>query len=170
MRTTASSCRARPPDNCQRSWDPRISLPDTRPRTSYPRLPPSRVTSIGWETQWWCRWTAQEQRNFGPLMEWDSSFNYYGSAIAQLSLPSLALESITLLSNVPSGNVVHWGTAIWLDGSYGNNYLYVYGIEDNAQNGRFPFIALTNPAVGVSGVANTNNWYVWNGNSWEIGR
>ncbi len=103
------------------------------------------------------------------VMEWDSSFNYYGSAIAQLSLPSLALESITLLSNVPSGNVVHWGTAMWLDGSYGNNYLYVYGIEDNAQNGRFPFIALTNPAVGVSGVANTNNWYVWNGNSWVTG-
>ena len=103
------------------------------------------------------------------VMEWDSSFHYYGSAIAQLSLPSLALESITPLSNVPSGNVVHWGTAMWLDGSYGNNYLYVYGIEDNAQNGRFPFIALTNPAVGVSGVANTNNWYVWNGNSWVTG-
>ncbi len=103
------------------------------------------------------------------VMEWDSSFNYYGSAIAQLSLPSLALESVTPLSNVPSGNVVHWGTTMWLDGSYGNNYLYVYGIEDSAQNGRFPFIALTNPAVGVSGVANTNNWYVWNGNGWVTG-
>jgi len=103
------------------------------------------------------------------VMEWDGSFNYYGSAIAQLSLPSLAIESITPLSNVPSGNVVHWGTAQWLDGSYGNYYLYVYGIEDNGQNGRYPFIALTNPTLGVSGVANTNNWYVWNGKSWVTG-
>jgi hypothetical protein len=103
------------------------------------------------------------------VVEWDSSFNYYGSAIAQLSLPSLALESITPLSNVPLGNAVHWGTALWLDGSYGNYYLYVYGIEDNAQNGRYPFIALTNPAGGISGVTNTNNWYVWNGNNWVTG-
>ena len=103
------------------------------------------------------------------VMEWDGSFNYYGSAIAQLSVPSLAIESITPLSNVPSGNVVHWGTAQWLDGSYGNYYLYVYGIEDNGQNGRYPFIALTNPTLGVSGVANTNNWSVWNGKSWVTG-
>jgi hypothetical protein len=65
--------------------------------------------------------------------------------------------------------MVHWGTAMWLDGSYGNYYLYVYGIEDKGQNGRYPFIALTNPAGGISGVANTNNWYVWNGNSWVTG-
>lgn len=103
------------------------------------------------------------------VMEWDNSFNYYGSAIAQLSLPDLAIESITPLANVPSGNVVHWGTSLWLDGNFGNYYLYVYGIEDNGQNGRFPFVALTNPALGVSGVANTNNWYVWNGSTWATG-
>jgi hypothetical protein len=103
------------------------------------------------------------------VMEWDNSFNYYGSAIAQLSLPDLAIESITPLTNVPSGNVVHWGTSLWLDGNFGNYYLYVYGIEDNGQNGRYPFVALTNPALGVSGIANTNNWYVWNGSSWATG-
>ena len=31
------------------------------------------------------------------------------------------------------------------------------------------FIALTNPGLSASGVANTNNWYVWNGNSWVTG-
>ena len=103
------------------------------------------------------------------LMEWDNSFNYYGSAIAQLTLPDLAVESITPLRNVPPGNVVHWGTALWLDGDYGNASLHVYGIEDNGQNGRYPFVALTNPALGVTGVADTNNWYVWNGNSWMPG-
>lgn len=103
------------------------------------------------------------------LMEFDNGFNYYGSAVAQLSLPSLSIDSITPLTNVPSGNVVHWGTAQWLDGNFGNYYLYVYGIEDNGQNGRYPFIALTNPALGVSGIANTNNWYVWNGSSWVTG-
>jgi hypothetical protein len=103
------------------------------------------------------------------LMEWDNSFKYYGSAIAQLSLPDLAIESITPLANVPSGNVVNWGTAMWLDGGYGNYSLYIYGIEDIGQNGRYPFIALTNPALGISGVADTNNWYVWNGSSWVTG-
>jgi len=103
------------------------------------------------------------------LMEWDNSFNYYGSAIAQLALPELTLESITPLRNVSMGNVVHWGTALWLDGDYGNSSLYVYGIEDNGQNGRYPFVALTNPALGVSGVADTNTWSVWNGNSWVPG-
>jgi len=103
------------------------------------------------------------------VMEWDNSFNYYGSAIAQLSLPDLAIESITPLTNVPPGNVVHWGTSLWLDGNFGNYYLYVYGIQDNGQNGRYPFVALTNPALGVAGIANTNNWYVWNGSTWATG-
>jgi len=90
------------------------------------------------------------------LLEFDSSWTYYGSAIAQLSLPSLAIESITPLTNIPSGNTTNWGSSMWLDGSYGNYYLYIYGI-----NGSKPYVALTNPALGVSGVANTSsNWYV----------
>ena len=103
------------------------------------------------------------------LMEFDANFNYFGSAIAQLSLPSLQIESITSLTNVPSGNVVHWGTSLWLDGSFGNYFLYIYGVQDHGQNGRFPFIALTNPAEGVSGIANVNNWFVWNGSKWVTG-
>lgn len=103
------------------------------------------------------------------LMEFDGSFAYYGSAIAQLSLPDLAIESITPLSNVPSGNVVHWGTALWQDGTFGASTLYIYGVEDNSQAGRFPFVAMVNPGLGVASVADTNNWYVWNGNSWVTG-
>jgi hypothetical protein len=56
-----------------------------------------------------------------------------------------------------------------MDGSFGNYFLYIYGVEDNGQNGRFPFIALTNPAEGVSGIANINNWFIWNGSKWVTG-
>lgn len=103
------------------------------------------------------------------VMEFDSNFTYYGSAVAQLALPGLALESITPLKNVPLGNVVHWGTAMVLNGSFGNYSLYIYGIQDNAQNGRYPYVAMTNPGLGLAGVTDTNNWTVWNGSGWVAG-
>jgi len=54
---------------------------------------------------------------------------------------------------------------MWLDGGYGSYYLYIYGV-----NGSQPYIALTNPALGVSGIANTNNWFVANSSrGWVTG-
>lgn len=105
------------------------------------------------------------QKIWTMLLEFDASWNYYGSAIAQLSVPNLTIDSITPLTNVPTGNTINWGSAMWLDGSYGNYYLYIYGV-----NGKQPYVALTNPALGVSGIANTNNWYVSNSSrSWVTG-
>jgi hypothetical protein len=103
------------------------------------------------------------------LMEWDSSIDFQGTSIAQLSLPDLKIESINPLQNVPANAVVHWGVAAWLDDDQGSPVLYIYGIEDNGQKGRFPFIAMVNPILGLSGVVDTNNWSVWNGTGWVKG-
>jgi len=46
---------------------------------------------------------------FTFLMEWDGSLNYYGAAIAQLSIPSLSIDSIQPIVNDPSDDPVHWG-------------------------------------------------------------
>lgn len=103
------------------------------------------------------------------LMEFDGSWVYHGSAIAQLSLPSLAIEAIKPLTNVPSDSVISWGSAMWLDGSYGSSSLYIYGMQGNNPNGKLPFIARANPGLGVDAVADTNNWSVWNGSQWVAG-
>ena len=100
------------------------------------------------------------------LMEFDGSWVYHGSAIAQLSLPNLSVETIKPLTNVPAGNVVSWGSAMWLDGAYGASSLYIYGMQGNNPNGKLPFIARTDPSLGVDAVADTNNWSVWNGSQW----
>jgi hypothetical protein len=103
------------------------------------------------------------------VMEFDNSFTYYGSAIAQLSLPNLSLESIQPLLNVwPS--TVAWGSALWLEGSYGSYTLYIYGIQNKQQlTGKVPYLARVNADLGYNAVAETNNWTVWNGSAWTIG-
>jgi len=109
--------------------------------------------------------SAGTKKVWAFLLEFDSSWVYYGSAIAQLSLPNLTIDSITPLTNVPAGNTTNWGSSMWLDGGYGSYYLYIYGV-----NGSQPYIALTNPALGVSGIANTNNWFVANSSrGWVTG-
>jgi hypothetical protein len=106
------------------------------------------------------------------LMEWDSSLNFYGTSIAQLSVPSLSIDSIKALSNDPSGDPVHWGAATLQNGSYGSYSLYIYGIEDNHPDAppyqwviyRYPHVARFNSSVSItlSNLANTNNWQVSN--------
>lgn len=103
------------------------------------------------------------------LMEFDGSWVYHGSAIAQLSLPDLKIETIKPLTNEPGGNVVSWGSAMWLDGGYGVYSLYIYGMQGNNPNGKLPFIARTDPGLGLDGIADTNNWSVWNGSEWVAG-
>jgi hypothetical protein len=101
------------------------------------------------------------------LMEFDNSWTYYGSAIAQLNASTLAIESINTLTNTPDLSI-GWGSAMWLDGSYGNYFLYIYGIK-TVNGKKQPFVALTNPGLGVANVKNTNNWFVWNGSNWVTG-
>ncbi|HLE62798.1 MAG TPA: hypothetical protein VI750_06660, partial [Pyrinomonadaceae bacterium] len=89
-----------------------------------------------------------------------------GSAIAQLSLPDLRIETIKPLTNVPTDNVTSWGSAMWLDGEFGASSLYIYGMQGNNPNGKLPFIARTNPGLGLDNIADTSNWSVWNGSQW----
>jgi hypothetical protein len=101
------------------------------------------------------------------VSEYDNGWVYYGSAIVQLNASTLAIESINPLTNVPD-LATTWGSAMWLDGSYGNYYLYIYGLK-TVGGKKKPFVALTNPGLGVGGVKNTNNWFVWNGSGWVTG-
>jgi hypothetical protein len=109
------------------------------------------------------------------LMEWDSSLNFYGTSIAQLSVPSLSVDSVQALTNDPwggpSSDPVHWGAATEQDGSCDSYSLYIYGIEDYhpaAPYGwaitRYPHIARLNSSVSVSlsNLANMNNWQTYN--------
>lgn len=103
------------------------------------------------------------------VMEFDSNLSYFGSAVAQLSLPDLKLEFIRPL-NAPVLSTIAWGSALWLEGSYGNYTLYIYGIQNKQQiNGKVPYVARANPSLGYNGVTNTNNWTVWNGSAWVPG-
>ncbi|MBO0797302.1 MAG: hypothetical protein J2P31_00620 [Blastocatellia bacterium] len=103
------------------------------------------------------------------LLEYDASYTFYGAAIAQMSLPGLAIETIQPLNNIPPGSTTVWGVSLWMDGNFGNNYLYVYGKGSPDGTNKRPYVALTNPILGLSGVADTNNWYVWDGSQWALG-
>jgi hypothetical protein len=58
---------------------------------------------------------------------------------------------------------------MWLDGGYGAYSLYIYGMQGNNPNGKLPFIARAYPSLGLDGIADTNNWSVWNGSQWAAG-
>lgn len=101
------------------------------------------------------------------LMEWDGSYNYYGTFIAQLSLPSMAIDLIQPLGNLPTGSNVNWGSAVWLDGTYPNYTLYVYGMKMTGTQKR-PYLAKTTAVSSVLQAANTLNWMYWTGSGWSI--
>jgi hypothetical protein len=103
------------------------------------------------------------------LLEFDGKLAYFGSAVAQLSLPSLQLESITKLSGT-EGSTVAWGGSLVLAGSRTAPVLYVYGIQNKQTiNGKVPYVAKVDPRIGLAAVADAKNWLVWNGNSWVKG-
>ena len=101
------------------------------------------------------------------LLEFDGGWVYHGSSLAQLSLPDLKIESIRPLGDTP----VAWGSALWLEGDYPDQTLYVYGMENEGQSlrGKVPYVARVNPALGAAAAADTNNWTVWNGGAWVAG-
>jgi hypothetical protein len=100
------------------------------------------------------------------LMEWDNSFTYYGSAIAQLSLPSLQIELIQPIGNLPTTSNINWGSALWLDGGFGGYTLYIYGMKMTGTQKR-PYIAKTTATGSLLDVANSLDWTYWNGSSWS---
>lgn len=87
------------------------------------------------------------------VLEFDAGWNFYGSAIAQLSVPSLAVEKIMPLQSIPAGNTINWGSALWLDQA--SDTLYIYGM-----NGHKPYVARTRPSLGLAAAADTSNWLV----------
>lgn len=119
--------------------------------------------------------TGSTYKLFLFLMEWDSSLNFYGTSIAQLSVPSLSVDSVQALTNDPwggpSNDPVHWGAATEQNGSSGSYSLYIYGIEDYHPAppygwaiSRFPHIARlkSSTSITLSNLANMNNWQTYN--------
>ncbi len=109
------------------------------------------------------------QKIFTFLMEWDGALNYYGAAIAQLSVPSLTIDAIQPIQNDPSGDPAHWGVATWIERGFGHPMLYIYGIEDYVPypafgwiRYRMPHVARVDFSLGYSGITNANNWEVYN--------
>ena len=100
------------------------------------------------------------------LMEFDGSFTYYGSAVAQLSLPSMQIETIQPLLNPPTASNINWGSALWLEGTYGNYTLYIYGMKMTGTQKR-PYVAKVNTAGNLLDVANMANWTAWDGSTWS---
>jgi len=98
-------------------------------------------------------------------MEWDRALNYYGAAIAQLSIPGLGIDSIQPIVNDPAGDPVHWGVSARLEPTSAGLTLYIYGIEDYVPyppfsfvRYRMPHIAGVNLRLGLAGIANAGNW------------
>ena len=100
------------------------------------------------------------------LMEWDNSFTYYGSAIAQLSLPSLQIELIQPIGNLPTTSNINWGSALWLDGGFGTYTLYIYGMKMTGTQKR-PYLAKTTATASLLDAASSANWTYWTGSAWS---
>jgi hypothetical protein len=103
------------------------------------------------------------------LLEFDSSLVYYGSAIAQLSLPDMKIEVLQKLTGAEQSTVA-WGSALLLEETDDGPLLYIYGIENKQKvNGKVPYLARVSPRLGFEGVRNASNWSVWNGVEWVSG-
>jgi len=103
------------------------------------------------------------------LLEFDSALAYYGSSIAQISLPDLKIESLQKLRSTQQSTVA-WGSALLLEKSNDGPVLYIYGIQNKQTiNGKVPYLARVNPEPGVDGVADAANWKVWDGSEWVPG-
>lgn len=108
-----------------------------------------------------------------PLMEFDGFLNYYGAAFAQLSVPSLKIETIQPIVNDPAADPVHWGISTMIETRFGGPTLYIYGIEDyvpypppfNFIRYRMPHVARIDLRLGLTGISDMNNWEVFNRDS-----
>lgn len=107
------------------------------------------------------------------LLEFDNTYKFYGTSVAQLSLPSLQIESIKSIAP-PTGTAspIYWGASLWLEGDYGSaRTLYIYGMQSNtgAARRKLPLVARVNPDSGFEAATDSTNWTVWNGSSWVSG-
>jgi uncharacterized protein DUF4185/uncharacterized protein DUF5005 len=86
--------------------------------------------------------------------EWTGNFVFVGNAVATLSLPGLAIDSVQTL-NIPNTQI-DWGSSLWLQGSD----LYIYGTEFATHE--YAHLAKAN----VGQIAQPSAWLFWNGSSW----
>ncbi len=101
------------------------------------------------------------------LLEFDGSWAYQGTSIAQLALPSMQIETIQPVINLPGSTNINWGSALLMDGTgFGNTTLYIYGMGRSATQKR-PYLARTSMTSGLLDVANTQNWTFWDGSGWN---
>jgi hypothetical protein len=101
------------------------------------------------------------------LLEFDSSWAYQGTAIAQLALPSMQIETIQPLINLPASTDINWGSALLQEGAgFGSTTLYIYGMGRSATQKR-PYLARTTLTSNLLDVANALNWTVWDGSGWN---
>jgi hypothetical protein len=101
------------------------------------------------------------------LLEFDNSWSYFGSAIAQLSLPSMQIEMIQPLLNPPTSSNINWGSALLLEGANGAYTLHISGIKTTGTQKR-PYVARVSTGGNLLDVANMANWTVWNGTGWSV--
>jgi hypothetical protein len=101
------------------------------------------------------------------LLEFDGSWTYQGSSIAQLSVPSMQIETIQPVVNVPGGPNINWGSALVTDGTgFGNTTLYIYGMGRSTTQKR-PYLARTSMTSNLLDAANALNWTFWDGTGWS---
>ena len=111
--------------------------------------------------------SAGTQKLWVFLLEFDGAWAYQGSAIAQLSLPSMQIETIQPLINLPASTNINWGSALLQEGTgFGSTTLYIYGMGRSATQKR-PFVARTTLTATLLDVGNTANWTFWDGTGWN---
>lgn len=106
------------------------------------------------------------------LLEFDNTYKFYGTSVAQLSLPDLKIESIKSITPLAgTASPIYWGASLWLEGDYGNQTLYIYGMQSNSggTGRKLPVVARVNPALGFDTAADSSNWTAWNRNGWVSG-
>lgn len=106
------------------------------------------------------------------LLEFDNAYKFYGTSVAQLSLPDLSIESVKSITPLTgTASPIYWGAGLWLEGDYGNRTLYIYGMQSNtgATKRKLPVIARVNPDLSFDSAADSSNWTVWNGSGWVSG-
>ncbi|MBC7797571.1 MAG: carboxypeptidase regulatory-like domain-containing protein, partial [Pyrinomonadaceae bacterium] len=105
------------------------------------------------------------------LLEFDNTFKFFGSSVAQLSLPDLQIESVKSITPLTgTASPIYWGAGLWLEGEFGNRSLYIYGMDSTSKPGRkLPVVARVNPDLGFDAAADSTNWTVWNGSTWVSG-
>jgi hypothetical protein len=110
--------------------------------------------------------TRGQQKLWVFLMEYDHKLAYHGTIIAQLTLPTLKIESMHKVTGA-EGSTVAWGGSLLLEGS---KSLYIYGLQNKQSiNGKVPYLAKVDPTLGVKAVSDASNWVVWNGSTWAKG-